>query len=130
MDLKNKVAVVTGGSGAIGAATALRLAEAGARVIVGYNGNAAQADKVVASLPGTGHRAIRIPVTDSAVIAEVAATVEKDFGRCDVLINSAGFTRMIPHNDLDALTDDLIDSIFAANVRGPFAMVRAFAPLM
>ena len=130
MDLKNKVAVVTGGSGAIGAATALRLAEAGARVIVGYNGNAAQADKVVASLPGTGHRAIRIPVTDSAVIAEVAATVEKDFGRCDVLINSAGFTRMIPHNDLDALTDELIDSNFAANVRGPFAMVRAFAPLM
>ena len=130
MDLKNKVAVVTGGSGAIGAATALRLAEAGARVIVGYNGNAAQADKVVASLPGSGHRAIRIPVTDSAVIAEVAATVEKDFGRCDVLINSAGFTRMIPHNDLNALTDELIDSIFAANVRGPFAMVRAFAPLM
>ncbi len=50
-------------------------------------------------------------------------------GRCDVLVNSAGFTR-IPHHDLEALTDELIDSIFAANVRGPFATIRAFAPLM
>jgi 3-oxoacyl-[acyl-carrier protein] reductase len=130
MDLKNKVAVVTGASGGIGSATAIRLAEAGARVIAGYNTNAAEAEKLVASLAGSGHRAMRIPVLDSAAIRDVVATVEKDFGRCDVLVNSAGFTRMIPHHDLDALTDDLIDSIFAANVRGPFAMVRAFAPLM
>ena len=47
-----------------------------------------------------------------------------------MLVNSAGFTRMIPHHDLEALTDELIDSIFAANVRGPFATIRAFAPLM
>ena len=130
MDPKGKVAVITGASGAIGRATAQRLAEAGARIVVGYNNNAAEAEKIAAALPGSGHRAIRIPVTDSAVIAEVAATVERDFGRCDVLVNSAGFTRMVPHADLNALTDELIDSIFAANVRGPFAMVRAFAPLM
>ncbi len=130
MDPKGKVAVITGASGAIGRATAQRLAEAGARIIVGYNNNAAEAEKIAAALPGSGHRAIRIPVTDSAVIAAVAAEVERDFGRCDVLVNSAGFTKMVPHADLNALTDDLIDSIFAANVRGPFAMVRAFAPLM
>ncbi len=130
MDPKGKVAVITGASGAIGRATAQRLAEAGARIVVGYNNNAAEAEKIAAALPGSGHRAIRIPVTDSAVIAEVAATVERDFGRCDVLVNSAGFTKMVPHADLNALTDELIDSIFAANVRGPFAMVRAFAPLM
>jgi 3-oxoacyl-[acyl-carrier protein] reductase len=47
-----------------------------------------------------------------------------------VLVNAAGFTRMIPHSDLEALTDDLIDQIFAANVRGPFATIRAFAPLL
>jgi 3-oxoacyl-[acyl-carrier protein] reductase len=45
-------------------------------------------------------------------------------------VNSAGFTRMVPHHDLEALDDDLIDAIFAANVRGPFATIRAFAPLM
>ena len=130
MDLKNKVAVVTGASGGIGSAVAQRLAEAGARVIVGYNTNAAEAEKIAAALPGTGHKAIRIQVLDSPSLKALAGTVENDFGRCDVLINSAGFTRMIPHHDLDALTDDLIDAIFAANVRGPFAMVRAFAPLM
>jgi 3-oxoacyl-[acyl-carrier protein] reductase len=45
-------------------------------------------------------------------------------------VNSAGFTRMIAHGDLEALTDELIDAIFVANVRGPFATIRAFAPLM
>jgi len=130
MDLNNKVAVVTGASGGIGEATAKRLAEAGARVIVGYNSNAEVAEKIAAALPGTGHRAVRIPMLDTAEIRAVAAMVERDFGRCDVLVNSAGFTRMVPHADLEALTDELIDSIFAANVRGPFATVRAFAPLM
>jgi 3-oxoacyl-[acyl-carrier protein] reductase len=47
-----------------------------------------------------------------------------------VLVNCAGFTRPVPHADLEALTDDLIDAVFQANVRGPFATIRAFAPLM
>jgi 3-oxoacyl-[acyl-carrier protein] reductase len=130
MDLKNKVAVITGASGGIGSATATRLAEAGARVIVGYNTKSAEAEAIAAALPGAGHKAMQIPVLDSTALKALAAKIEADFGRCDVLVNSAGFTRMIPHHDLEALTDDLIDSIFAANVRGPFAMVRAFAPLM
>ena len=130
MNLAHKVAVVTGASGGIGSATARRLADAGARVVVGYNSKAAEAEAVAAGLPGSGHRAMRIPMLDTAEIREVAATVERDYGRCDVLVNSAGFTRMVPHPDLDALTDELIDAIFAANVRGPFATIRAFAPLM
>jgi len=130
MSLNGKVAVVTGASGAIGAATALRLAEAGAKIVVGYNNNAAQAEKVVASLAGTGHRALRIPMLETPLIREAAAIVAREYGRCDVLVNSAGFTRMVPHPDLEALDDDLIDAIFAANVRGPFATIRAFVPLM
>jgi 3-oxoacyl-[acyl-carrier protein] reductase len=130
MDLNDKVAVITGGSGAIGAAPAQRLAQGGAKIVVGYNGNPDKAAAVVASLPGSGHRAIRIPMLETPLIREAAATVERGYGRCDVLVNSAGFTRLIPHHDLEALTDDLIDSIFTANVRGPFATIRAFAPLM
>ena len=130
MDLKDKVAVIAGGSGAIGAATAKRMAEAGARVVIGYNSNPGQAEAVMKSLSGAGHRTIRIPMLETALIREAAATVEREYGRCDVLVNSAGFTRMIPHHDLEALTDELIDSFFAAYVRGPFATVRAFAPLM
>lgn len=130
MDLKGKVAVITGGSGAIGAASAHRLAQAGAKIVVGYNSKPEQAHAVVAALAGSGHRAIRIPMLETTLIREAAAIVERDYGRCDVLVNSAGFTRMIAHHDLEALTDELIDSIFVANVRGPFATVRAFAPLM
>lgn len=130
MELKDKVAVITGASGAIGSAAAHRLAQAGARIVVGYNSNPEQAEAVVKALPGSGHRAIRIPMLETALIREAAGVVEREFGRCDVLVNSAGFTRMIPHTDLEALTDDLIDAIFAANVRGPFATIRAFAPLM
>jgi 3-oxoacyl-[acyl-carrier protein] reductase len=130
MDLKDKVAVIAGGSGAIGAASANRLAKAGAKIVVGYNTNREQADAVMAALSGSGHRAMRIPMLETPLIREAAAMVEREHGRCDVLVNSAGFTRMIAHTDLEALTDDLIDAIFAANVRGPFATIRAFAPLM
>jgi 3-oxoacyl-[acyl-carrier protein] reductase len=130
MKLTGKVAVVTGGSGAIGSAIAYRLAEAGAKVVVGYNSRASRADTVVASLPGSGHRALRIPMLETPEIRQAAAAVEQAYGRCDVLVNSAGFTRMILHQDLEALDDDLIDAIFAANVRGPFATIRAFVPLM
>jgi 3-oxoacyl-[acyl-carrier protein] reductase len=130
MDLKDKVAVITGGSGAIGTASAQRMAQAGAKIVVGYNNNREGADAVVAALPGSGHRAIRIPMLETALIREAASVVEREYGRCDVLVNSAGFTRMVAHADLEALTDELIDSIFVANVRGPFATIRAFAPLM
>ena len=130
MDLHGKVGVVTGASGGIGSATARRLAAGGCKVVVGYNSRAAEAEKVVAALTGTGHRAARMPMEDTAALREVAAMVEREYGRCDVLVNSAGFTRMIPHADLEALTDELIDAIFVANVRGPFATIRAFVPLM
>ncbi len=73
MGLKNKASVVTGASGGIGAA---------------------------ASLPDAGHRAIRIPMLENNMIREAAATVERDFGRCYVQMNPAGFARMAPHHDL------------------------------
>lgn len=130
MDLQGKVAVITGASGAIGSASAQRLAQAGAKIVVGYNSKPERADAVVNALPGSGHRAIRIPMLETPLIREAATIVEREYGRCDVLVNSAGFTRMIPHTDLEALTDDLIDAIFAANVRGPFATIRAFTPLL
>jgi 3-oxoacyl-[acyl-carrier protein] reductase len=130
MNLQGKVAVITGASGGIGSVTARRFAEAGCKVVVGYNSRAAEAEKLVASLAGAGHRVARMPMEDTAALCEVATMVEREYGRCDVLVNSAGFTRMIAHSDLEALTDELIDAIFVANVRGPFATIRAFAPLM
>jgi 3-oxoacyl-[acyl-carrier protein] reductase len=129
-DLGGKVAVITGASSGIGAASAKLFAAAGARVVVGYNKGVDRASAVVAELAGRGHKAMHLPLEDTAQIHKVAAAVREEFGRADVLVNSAGFTRMVPHHDLDALDDDLIDQVLAANVRGPFATIRAFVPLL
>jgi len=132
--LDGKVAVITGASSGIGRESAKLFAAAGARVVVGYNRGLDRANQVVASLAGAGqanfHRAMHLPLEDTAQIRKVAAAVEAEFGRCDVLVNSAGFTRMVAHHDLEALDDALIDQVLTANVRGPFATIRAFAPLL
>lgn len=128
--LKGKVAVVTGGSNGIGAATVRRLAEHGASVVAGFHHGADRATDLIAGLPGSGHLCVPMPIEDSAQLRTVARLVERDYGRCDVLVNSAGMTRLIPHANLEALDDELFDSLMRVNVRGPFAVVRAFAPLM
>jgi 3-oxoacyl-[acyl-carrier protein] reductase len=128
--LDGKVAVITGASSGIGAASARLFAAAGARVVVGFNQGVDRANAVVAELAGSGHQAMHLPLEDTAQIKRVAAAVRAEFGRCDVLVNSAGFTRMVAHHDLDALDDELIDQVLTANVRGPFATIRAFAPLL
>ncbi len=129
-ELAGRVAVITGGSSGIGAAAARRMAAAGARLAIGYNAGADRAAALVAELPGEGHIALHTPMEDSAALRRAAAEVEARLGRCDVLVNSAATTRAVPHADLEALDDDLIDRVLVANVRGPFATIRAFAPLL
>ncbi|GGC49762.1 3-ketoacyl-ACP reductase [Siccirubricoccus deserti] len=128
--LAGKVAVITGGSNGIGAATARRLAAAGATVVVGYNEGVERATALAASLPGSGHLALRTPMEDSAALRAAAAEVQAKLGRCDILVNSAATTRAVPHSDLEALDDALIDRVLVTNVRGPFATIRAFAPML
>src|ERR1700740_629700 len=77
--LAGKVAVVTGGSSGIGAASVRLLAAAGARVVVGYNKGADRAAALIAEVPGSGHQAMHLPMEDSAQIRKVAAAGK---GRC------------------------------------------------
>jgi 3-oxoacyl-[acyl-carrier protein] reductase len=129
-ELSGRVAVITGGSSGIGAASAQRLAERGATIAIGYNNGRDRAEALAASLPGKGHLPLHIPMTDSAAIRAAAAEVEAKLGRCDVLVNSAGTTRAVPHADLEALDDETYDRILITNVRGPFSTIRAFVPLL
>ncbi|VWC17979.1 SDR family NAD(P)-dependent oxidoreductase [Burkholderia territorii] len=129
-NLKDKVAVVLGGTGGIGVATAARFAEAGARVVVVGRSDLDVAQRLADSLPGDGHAAAVATITESATLAALADEVRTRYGRADILVNAAGFTKPVRHADLDALTDDLIDEIMQVNWRGQFAAIRAFRALL
>jgi 3-oxoacyl-[acyl-carrier protein] reductase len=136
--LKDKVAVVTGGSSGIGAATVRMLAGEGASVVICYNKGAERAQALLEQLPKDDykgdhkpdHRIQHLTLEDSASVRRAADEIGKAYGRADILINSAGFTRPIPHAQLEALDDALLDSILIANVRGPFSVIRALVPLL
>ena len=128
--LAGKIAVVIGGSGGIGAAAAQMLATEGATVVVTWRSGEAHANALLAKLPGSGHIARRAVIEDTATLTDLAADVQRAFGRCDILVNTAGYTKPIPIADLDALTDDFIDDMFKVNWRGQFAAIRAFAPML
>jgi 3-oxoacyl-[acyl-carrier protein] reductase len=129
--LAGKTALVVGGAGAIGAAVARMLAEAGAKVaITQMPGGEAAAVSLIQSLPGEGHAWFFADVADTSTLLALRDAVQDRYGRLDILINAAGFTKPIPHADLEGLTDDLIDRMFQVNWRGQFATIRTFAPML
>jgi len=128
--LPDRVAVIAGGMGAIGRATAARFAALDARVVLLHRKPATEAREFLAGLAGDGHFAIDASITDSASLSRAAAEVRERTGRVDILVNTAGFTQPVPANDLEGLTDELIDAIFESNWRGVFATIRAFVPLL
>ncbi|MEI7294584.1 SDR family oxidoreductase [Paraburkholderia tropica] len=124
------VALVTGATGGLGEQICRTLALAGCAVVSGYRSSADAAHALVAQLDGEGHSALAAPVTDTAALTRLADDVATRYNRCDVLVNCAGTTRFVAHDDLDGMPDALIDDVLATNVRGPFAMVRALRPLL
>jgi NAD(P)-dependent dehydrogenase (short-subunit alcohol dehydrogenase family) len=129
--LQGRIAVITGGTGAIGLATAKRLASLGARCVLLYNSESAEsAAAKAAALPGSGHLCFKAPITDSQALKSVAAEIEKQCSVVHILVNSAGYTKAVPAADLEALTDDLIDDILKVNFRGVMSTIRAFMPML
>jgi 3-oxoacyl-[acyl-carrier protein] reductase len=130
VDLKGKVAFVTGGSGDIGRAIAEALAAAGADVAVSYVGEAGRAGAVVEAVRSAGRRAhaVQLDQRDPASIDRCLGQVMGHFGRVDILVNNAGWNIGIPFIDLNALTPEIWDRVHETNLRGPFLLSRLFAP--
>jgi 3-oxoacyl-[acyl-carrier protein] reductase len=121
-----RVAIVTGSSSGIGEATVRELAKRGWAVVVNYSKSAPAAEKVARECGNA--IAVKADVADDAQCrALVQAAVDK-WGRLDALVNNAGTTKFVAHPDLDGLSAEDFQRIYATNVVAPFQMCRAAAP--
>ncbi|HEX4835866.1 MAG TPA: glucose 1-dehydrogenase [bacterium] len=125
--LSGRVALVTGGGTGIGRAIAFALAEKGASVAVNYSRSRRDAEGTADTIRGRGRRALAVQadVSVDSEAQEMVGRVVHEFGRLDILVNNAGTTRFVEHADLEALTEEVWDRIFAVNVKGTFFCTRA-----
>ncbi len=131
-DLKGRVAIVTGSSSGVGAATAKLLASQGCNVVINFNSNRAGADAVATECQDAGAETLVVQANvaeDADCQALVAAALEK-WGRVDILVNNAGTTKFVDHHDLHGLDKDDFQRIYAVNVIGAYQMIRAVAEPM
>lgn len=128
--LENKVAIVTGGSRGIGQAIAIRLASAGADVIIFYTSNQSAAEETVAKIQEAGRKgiALQVDVASSEHVDRAMKEVLASFGRIDILVNNAGVTR---DNLLVRMKEEDWDHVIDVNLKGVFLCTKAVArPMM
>ena len=130
--MKEKVVLVTGGGTGIGRAACLRFAREGLRIGVNYSRSEADAEKTLQELRDLGGRGeiYRADVSREAEVISMLERVRNDLGPVDVLVNNAGVTNFMDFGDLDAVTDEIWDRIFAVNVKGTFYCSREAARQM
>jgi len=127
-----KAALVTGGATGIGRSAALALARAGFDVAVNYSSSETAARETVAEAEKLGARTllVRCDVSDEKAVRAMLRAVEEKFQRLDVLVNNAGTTASWKPRDLETLSLEEWDRVFAVNVRGLFQVTRAAVPLL
>lgn len=132
MDLKDKVAIVTGSSSGVGAATVRLLASKGCHVVVNYASSAEAAEKVAEDCRAFGVEALvcQANVAEDLDCKKLVEAAMAKFGRLDALVNNAGTTKFNPHHKMDGLDKDDFFHIYGVNVVGPYQMVRAAEPAL
>jgi len=131
-DFDGKVIVVTGSATGLGAAIALGAAKRGAKaVILNYTKSAKEAEATAREVRAAGAEAeiVRGDVASDADCRTIAAAAAR-FGRIDALVNNAGITKHVAHGDMDGLSAEDFQKLFAVNAIGPFQMVRACRALL
>jgi 3-oxoacyl-[acyl-carrier protein] reductase len=132
MNLKRAVAIVTGSATGTGAACAVQLARKGCRVVVNYSKSEADARETLAACAAAGADVLLVKgdvARDEDCRAMAQAALDK-WGRIDVLINNAGITKFAAAADLEALSAEDFQHLYAVNVIGPYQMIRACAAAM
>jgi ketoreductase RED2 len=120
------VAIVTGSSSGIGESTARRLASEGAGVVVNSASSVDAGRSVAADL--TDAMYVQGDVSDEAQARALVDAALERWGRLDIVVNNAGWTTVIPHDDLDAVTDDVFRRILDVNLFGTWYLTRAARP--
>lgn len=128
-ELSGTVAIVTGSSSGIGERTAQRLSELGAKVVVNSASSVEAGRAVAAALPGESHY-VQADISDKEQCRGLLDETVAKFGRLDLLVNNAGWTTLVPHGDLDALTDEIFMKTFEVNVFGTWWLTKAAMPLL
>jgi 3-oxoacyl-[acyl-carrier protein] reductase len=127
-----KAALVTGAATGIGRSAVLALARAGYDVAVNYSSSEKAARDTAAQAGKLGARTlvIRCDVSDEVAVRSMLKKIGSEFGRLDVLVNNAGTTAAWKPKDLETLSLEEWDRVFAVNVRGLFQVTRAAVPLL
>ena len=128
-EFSGKVAIVTGSSSGIGEAIARRLSALGASVVVNSASSVEAGEKIAKEL-GDNAIYVQADISDKAAGERLTDATLARFGKLDILINNAGWTKVVPHQDLDALTDDIFTRTFDVNVKGTWLLTKAAMPYL
>ena len=127
-EFSDQVALVTGSTSGIGEAAAKRLVALGAKVMLNSSTSISEGESLASELEGASYHQADISSEDECREL-VDATIET-FGRLDVLVNNAGFTSVIPHADLDGVTEEVFRRIIDVNIFGTWYLSRAAVPVL
>jgi NAD(P)-dependent dehydrogenase (short-subunit alcohol dehydrogenase family) len=129
MEPHGKVALVTGGARRVGRALVLALADAGADVVINYNASAGEAREAVRDVEARGRRAIAVQadVSKADDVARLVEAAAAEFGRLDILVNSASLFQRTPFAEI---TSAEWDRVLAVNLKAPFLLAQAAAALL
>ena len=132
MKLQGAVCIVTGAGTGAGAACAIQLARKGVRVVVNYSRSEKEAKDTVKACEDAGGEAIlcKADVASDAECRALARAALDKWGRVDALVNNAGITKYAAATDLEALSAEDFQRLYAVNAIGPYQMIRACAPAM
>lgn len=129
IQLKGKAALITGGSAGLGASVARQLAAEGVNIVINYSNSKDRAEKLASEIKEDYKVKVYTVQADVFGGSDSAAKLVEDsvekLGRLDIVISNAGWTQIVPFDDLEALDDELWDGCFNSNIKTHFYLFRA-----